>query len=178
MVQVRRVSVCLLMVCLVLGLASAQLNVGLNCSLFTVDILGSTTDLTLQGLLPRSVPSVAEIVNQVPVKVINYRVLCDASGRRDTSSYVSLLVEFQCFLAGGTGNLAQCNNMTNITRQYQYSCSRNNVWENTDVVQTLTPTSTFQTEPTNQCRLCADPAEVSSPLIDQDTHCFRKYCAL
>ena len=176
MVQVRRESLCLLMVCLMLGLASAQLD----CPLFTIDILGSTTNLSTGGLLASSFTRAAETTTMVPVRVIDYRILCDASGRRrDTSSYVSLLVDFQCSFEGGSGNLADCDGMTNITRQYQYGCSSSNVWENAGVVETLNPTATFQTEVTNQCRRCVDPTEFSELTdIDPDTHCFRKYCAL
>ena len=178
MVQVRRESLFLLMVCLVLGLASAQLD----CSLFTIDILGNTANLSTEGLLARSVAPVGETIVQVPVKIMNYRILCDASGRRrDTSSYVSLLVDFQCFFEGGSGSLADCDGMTNITRQYQYRCSSsNNMWENGEVVETRNPTATFQTEVTNQCRLCVDPTEIPAltDSIDPDTHCVGKYLSL
>ena len=165
------------MMCLVLGLASAQSD----CSLFTIDILGSTTNLSTEGLLARSVAPVGETTVEVPVKIMNYRILCDASGRRrDTSSYVSLLVELQCFFEGGSGNLADCDGVTNITRQYQYRCSDSNVWENAGVVETLNPTATFQTEVTNQCRLCVDPTEIPAltDSIDPDTHCVGKYLSL
>ena len=109
--------------------------------------LGSMSTFCTNRLLARSLITIGTVRPSVPVKINGYRIPCDASGiRRDTSSYVSVLVEFQCSFSGGTGNLAECNDMTNITRQYQYRCSSSNVWENGGIVETLNPTGTFQTK--------------------------------
>ena len=164
-----------LLLSLCLELACFTVNAQLECSRFTVADLGNTSELSPDGLLAGSLRTAGETLLRVPVKVNNYRILCDASGtRRNTSSYVSVLVDFQCSFPGGTGDLAQCDGMTNITRQYQYRCSSSNMWVNAGVVQTLNPNATFQTEPTNQCRLCDDPTAFPTSPIDPDTHCLCK----
>ena len=149
-------------------------NAQLQCPRITVDVLGNTTEFSTNGLLASSLQTVGESgATVVPVKINNYTILCDASGsRRNTSSYVSVLVDFQCSFTGGTDNLAKCDGMTNITRQYQYTCSSRNEWINQRVVQTLNSTATFQTELNDRCRLCGDPTEFST---DPDTHCLCKY---
>ena len=153
-----------------LGLANAQLL----CPPITVADIGSTTELTTDGNVARSLINVGEGARDpVPVRVIDYRVLCDASGsRRDTSSSVSVLVKFQCMFNGGTGTLLDCNGNTNITRQYQFRCSDSNQWETASFPQTLSPSATFQTEPNNRCRSCFDPS--IDPAVDADTHCLCK----
>ena len=147
-----------------------------SCPPLTSANLGSMFSLSTNGLLARSLfPADARGI-LVPVKINSYSILCDASGiRRNTSSYVSVLVQFQCSFPSGTGSLAQCDGMTNITRQYQYRCSTSNMWVNGGVVETLNPSATFQTEPNNQCRLCDDPMAFPGSPIDQVTHCLCKY---
>ena len=144
------------------------------CPSFAIADLGNTAELSTEGLLAGSLITAGESRSRVPVKVNNYRILCDASGiRRDTSSYVSVLVEFQCSFAGGSGNLADCDGVANITRQYNYRCSDSDEWENGGVVETLNPNATFQTEPTNQCSVCGDRTEFFA--AEADTHCVCKY---
>ena len=161
-------------------LASAQ--TGLLCTTITAEDLGNTTMFSDQGLIPQALVTSGDSQPPVPVLIRNYRVLCDVSGiNRNTSSSVSVLVEFQCDFPSGSGTLAACDGNTVLTRQYQLSCSGQNQWitevaGSATFVQTVNPTATFSTPPDNQCRLCID--ERQSPAVsdhDPDTHCQCKY---
>ena len=154
----------------------------LACSSLTVTDLGNTTAFSTTGLIPSTLVLGGEASSPVPVQISNYRILCDASGSmRGTSSYVSVLVQFQCDFSSGSGNLAMCDGTTMITRQYQFSCGAGDMWttnifSSTNYVQTLSPTATFSTTPSNQCRACVDDQQFpSNQNIDNTTHCFRKY---
>ena len=94
---------------------------------------------------------------------------------KNTFSFVSVLVQFQCIFSGGTGTLAVCDGTTMVTRQYQFSCilgQWNAVIAGDDLhVQTLNPTATFMTPLDNQCRRCIDDEQSKNALIDPITHC-------
>ena len=138
----------------------------LSCPPLTLANLGNTTEFSNDGLLSRSLVARITDHSPVPVKINNYRILCDATGdMRETSSYVSVLVQFQCSFSERSGNLGDCNGSTNITRQYEYRCSGTNVWVD-EGVETLYPTATFHTEPTHQCRSCQNHESG-----DRNTHC-------
>ena len=113
--------VCLELPVYFLAIANAQSNLpGLECPPFTVDVLGSTTGLSTEGLLALSVQPGGEVPITIPVRVVNYTIVCDASGRlRDTSSYISVLVIFQC----DSTSQSDCDGTTVLTRQYQYYCT-------------------------------------------------------
>ena len=163
-----------LVVCLGLAhLANAQLA----CSSFTLTDLGSNTSLSTDGLLATALGLGGEGGIDVQAQVVNYRILCDASGSmRGTSSYVSVLVEFVCSAA----SINVCDRTTVVTRQFQFSCGDGDVWiasifGSRNDIQTLNPTATFTTTPSNQCRACVDDDQTTSPNIDATTHCFGKY---
>ena len=152
-----------------------------SCSPITDGDLGSTTDFSSSGLVPLAViPPGEDIPDRIPVRIMNYAIVCDASGmNRDTSTFVSVLVPFQCDFPSGTGTLADCDGNTSVTRQYQFSCSSgewNAVISGNDLfVQTLNPTATFTTPLDNQCRRCIDDQQSTDPNIDPTTHCDRKF---
>ena len=171
MVQVKAQSVSFrLFVCLGLAyLANAQLL----CSPINIDDLGNATDFSTDGLISSAVPPAGETANSVPVRILDYRIVCDASGiNRNTSSSVSVLVRFQCIFNSGTGSLADCDGTTMLTRQYQFRCGPQNLWVdalNDLFVQTLIPNATFTTPLDNQCRRCVDDLQPSNS--DPTTHC-------
>ena len=154
----------------------------MTCPSITVNDLGSTTNFSSAGLVPLAARLSQEAsVDGIPVRIMDYHVVCDASGMsRNTSSFVSVLVQFQCSFPGGTGTLAVCDGTAMITRQYQFSCALgengrnewdNNISGNNLFVQTLNPTATFMTPLDNQCRRCIDDQQSTSPNIDPTTHC-------
>ena len=146
-------------------------NVLSSCPPITVGDLGSTTDFSTDGLLPAAVRPPGEVVERIPVRIINYYIVCDASGMsRDTSSFASVLVQFQCNFPSGTNTLADCDGTTMLTRQYQFSCS-GNAWDDSIAgddlfVQTLNPSATFVTPLDNQCRRCIDDQQRPTTPID------------
>ena len=147
-----------------------------SCSPITDGDLGSTTNFSSSGLVPRAVRPPREAIERIPVRIMNYTIVCDAPGMsRDTSSFVSVLVQFQCDYPSGTNTLADCDGTTMLTRQYQFSCS-GNTWDDSIAgddlfVQTLNPSATFATPLDNQCRRCIDDQQRPAALIDVDTHC-------
>ena len=155
-------------------------NVLSSCPPITVGDLGSTTNFSDVGLVPLAVRPPGEPINSIPVRIINYHVVCDTSGTgRDTSTFVSVLVLFQCNFLSGAGTLAVCDGSTIVTRQYQFSCISgewNTVISGSALfVQTLNPTATLTTPLDNQCRRCIDEQQSTNPNIDPTTHCDRKF---
>ena len=146
----------------------------------TATDLGSTTDFSSSGLVPRAATPSGEAVDPIPVRIIDYHVVCDTSGmNRNTSSFVSVVVQLQCNFTGGIGTLADCDGTTILTRQYQFSCS-GNAWADSIAgddlfVQTLSPTATFMTPLDNQCRRCIDDQQRPTAPIDPTTHCEREF---
>ena len=159
-------------------LASAQSA----CPPINIDDLGSTTDFSPNGLVSLAIDFAAESSFNIPVRIIDYHVVCDASGfLRNTSSFVSVLVQFQCSfpISGGPSLLPTCDGSTIITRQYQFSCVTGNEWAAivsgiTSFVETMNPRATFLTPPDNQCRRCVDERQNSN--ADSITHCEREFC--
>ena len=153
----------------------------LSCPPITVNDLGSTTNFSIDGLVPAAVTPPGESVVHIPVRIIAYHIVCDASGMsRNTSFFVSVLVQFQCSFPGGTGSLADCDGTTMLTRQYQFSCIASGGWVaiisgNNLFVQTLNPTATFMTPLDNQCWRCIDDQQSTNPNIDDTTHCDREF---
>ena len=110
-------------------LASAQ---SFPCTPLTINDLGSTTSFSANGLISPALEPSGERTNEIPVRIIDYHIVCDASGnRRNTSFYVSVLVQFQCMfsISGGFNNLPTCDGSTIVTRQYQFQCVENNRWD-------------------------------------------------
>ena len=170
--------VTLLSVCL--GLAYfANAQIGLECPPISVNDLGSTDQLSMNGLLARSIEAGGESPIVVPARVMSFSLVCDASGqRRGTSSYVSVLVNFQCSSSSVTG----CDGTTVLTRQYQYYCNPNLDGTtdfgydilNANFVQTPQPNATSQTPVATKCFRCID--DVADARSDPVTHCDGKYC--
>ena len=109
--------------------------------------------------------------------------MCDASGNRiNTSSFVSVVVEFQCdFPSSTSASLMVCiDSSTIVTRQYQFQCVEDNgqpVWGtivsgSNLFVQTLDPTATLSTPLADQCRRCIDDQQSSR--ANDTTHCDRE----
>ena len=157
-----------------------------SCPSITVNDLGSTTDFSKNGLVPLAARAPVGAGEGIPVSIFDYHVVCDASGtNRNTSSFVSVLVQFQCDFPSGTGTLKVCNGTTMVTRQYQFTCvsdlsGQNAEWNdivsgNNLFVQTLNPTATFMTPLDNQCRRCIDDEQSTNPNINDTTHCDREF---
>ena len=157
-----------------------------SCPLITIDDLGSTTEFSDQGLVARAIVPPGEIGAIIPVKIRNFTKVCDAAGDQiNTSSFVSVVVEFQCDFQGSTASLAICSNPNNIvTRQYQFQCIQRNrqpawgtvVSGSNLFVQTLNHTATLSTPLVDQCRRCIDDQQ--SNRADSTTHCDRESLAI
>ena len=166
-----------------LGLAYRLANAqSVSCPLITIDDLGSTTTFSSSGLVTRGLipPGEANVI--IPVRIRNFTKVCDAAGARlNTSSYVSVVVEFQCDFQSSTPSLTVCSDSSHIvTRQYQFQCIVDNgqpawgvfVSGSTLFVQTLNPIATLSTPLANQCRRCIDDQQSSR--ADPTTHCDRE----
>ena len=154
-------------------------NAQSSCPSITVNDLGSTTVFSKNGLIPLAAYPTVGVPDGIPIRIITYHIVCEASGMsRNTHSFVSVLVQFQCDFPSGTGTLADCDSTTMVTRQYQFSCNSgewNAVIGGSDsFVQTLNPTATFMTPFDNQCRRCIDDQQSHNP-IDPTTHCDREF---
>ena len=154
-----------------------------SCPRITISDLGSTTEFSDRGLVARAiVPSGGNAVSTVPVRIGNFAIVCDAAGDRvNTSSFVSVVVEFQCNFQSAISSLTVCNDPnTTVTRQYQFQCieqNRQRVWAtivsgSNLFIQTLNPTATLSTPPVDTCRRCVDDQQSSRP--DPTTHCDRE----
>jgi hypothetical protein len=158
-------------------LASAQ-----SCSLITIDDLGSTTEFSSNGLIARGIVPPGEPGLNVPVRISNFTKVCDAAGERiNTSSFVSVVVEFHCDFDSALSSLAVCSDPNSIvTRQYQFQCIEQNgqpTWDtivssSSLFIQTLNPTATLSTPLANRCRRCIDDQQSSR--ADPTTHCDRE----
>ena len=154
----------------------------LRCSSITMDDLGSTTDFSSNGLVAQAIVPQGETTPSIPVRVRNFTIVCDAAGdQRGTSSFVSVVVEFQCDFMSSATSLNVCSNSSTIvTRQYQFQCAEQNgqpVWGTTvsgsnSFIQTLDPMANFTTPLADQCRRCIDNRQ--STLADGVTHCDRE----
>ena len=154
-----------------------------SCPRITINDLGSTTEFSNEGLLARAIETTVSIV---PVRIRNFAIVCDAAGDRiNTSSFVSVVVEFQCEFQSATSSLTVCNDPnTIVTRQYQFQCIEQNgqpVWGTTVAgsnlfVQTLNPIATLSTPLVDTCRRCIDDQQ--SNRADPTTHCDRESIAL
>ena len=155
-----------------------------SCLPITIDNLGSTTEFSSDGLVPRAIVPLGETVPRVPVKIRNFAAVCDASGNRiNTSTFVSVVVEFHCDYESVASQLSVCSDPNNIvTRQYQFQCIEvdgHPVWS-TSVsgsnlfIQTLNPTATLSTPLADQCRRCIDDEQTGRRRIDPTTHCDRE----
>ena len=159
-----------------------------SCPRITINDLGSTMEFSTDGLVARSIAVVplgnfnVTVVSPVPVRIRNFATVCDAAGDRiNTSSHVSVVVEFQCNFQSNISSLTVCNDpSTIVTRQYQFQCIEQNgqsVWStivagNNLFVQTLNPTATLSTPLVDQCRRCIDDHQ--SNRADPTTHCERE----
>ena len=139
-----------------------------SCLPITVNDIGSTTEFSSDGLVAQSIVLLGTrqlADTQIPVRIRNFTVVCDASGdRRNTSSFVSVVVEFECIFSSSDASWSSCDGSTIVIRQYQFQCIEQNgqvVWDaivsgSTTHVQTLNPTATLSTPLDNQCRRCID----------------------
>ena len=150
-------------------------NAQLQCNAITGSDLGSTTELSTDGLISQALSPGGETGNNpVSVQISRSRILCDASGfTKNTSSYVSILVEFQC----SSPTVSGCDG-TMLTWQFQFQCSSANEYSTTvfgtdTFAVTENPTASFSTSPDNRCRACVDDQQDSR--ASADTHCWRKY---
>ena len=155
-----------------------------SCPSITINDLGSSTEFSTEGLIARAiVPPGDGTVSSVPVRIRNFAIVCDAAGDQiNTSSYVSVVVEFQCNFQSAISSLTVCNDSNAIvTRQYQFQCIEQNgkfVW-NTIVsgssmfIQTLNPTADLSTPLADQCRRCINDQQSSR--ADPITHCDREF---
>ena len=135
-----------------------------SCPSITINDLGSTTSFSSNGLVPLAlVPADSQEIFEIPVRILNYTIVCDAAGiRKNTSSYVSVVVQFQCDSSSGFPTLSVCDGRTIVTRQYQFRCiflrfDGGLQWSNiilgtTRFSETLNPTATLSTPLANQCR--------------------------
>ena len=164
---------------ILLGLAYFSNAQSQSCPLITINDLGSTTEFSTEGLVARAIVPPGEAAASVPVRVRDFTLVCDASGNRiNTSSFVSVVVEFQCDFQSSTASLTVCSDSSTIvTRQYQFQCIEQNgqpVWGalvsgSNLFVQTLNPTATLSTPLADQCRRCIDDQQSSR--ADPTTHC-------
>ena len=150
----------------------------LSCPPITINDLGSTTTFSSNGLVARAIFPQEESASSVRVKIRNYTKVCDAAGDRiNTSSFVSIVVEFQCDFQSSTASLDVCaNSSTIVIRQYQFECRQigwNTIVSGSNLyVQTLNPTATLSTLLVDTCRRCID--NVQSSRADPTTHCDRE----
>ena len=107
-----------------------------SCPRITINDLGSTTEFSTEGLIARTIAlqSGGQHFSTVPVRIRNFAIVCDAAGDRiNTSSFVSVVVEFQCDFDNAISSLTVCNDpRTIVTRQYQFQCIEQNgqpVWD-------------------------------------------------
>ena len=157
-----------------------------SCPRITINDLGSTTEFSTEGLIAWAIVPPGNTVDSVPVRIRNFAIVCDAAGDRiNTSSFVSVVVEFQCDFQSTNPSLTECNDSSTIvTRQYQFQCIEQNgqpVWAtivsgSNLFVQTLNPTATLSTPLADQCRRCIDDQQSSR--ADPTTHCDRESTAL
>ena len=163
--------------------ANAQIP---SCPLITINDLGSTTELSTDGLIAEAIvpPGEGGGSSRVPVRIRDFTIVCDASGTRiNTSSFVSVVVELQCDSQSINPSLSECDGSTIDIRQYQFQCTEKNgqsVWGNTVAgsslfVQTLNPTATLSTPLANQCRRCIDDQQSMRAGLDPMTHCDREF---
>ena len=154
----------------------------MSCPLITINDLGNTTDFSTNGLVARAIVPPGEAGAMVPVRIRNFTKVCDAAGDRiNTSSFVSVVVEFQCDFQSASSSLAVCSDFSNTaTRQYQFQCTEQNgqpawgaiVSGSNFFIQTLNPTATLSTPLADQCRRCIDDQQSSR--ADPTTHCDRE----
>ena len=164
---------------ILLGLAYFSNAQSGSCPPITINALGTITEFTSGGLISRALVPPGEANVIIPVRIRNFATVCDASGDRiNTSSYVSVVVEFHCDFQSFTASLADCSDPnTVVTRQYQFQCIEQNgqpVWGtlvsgSNLFVQTLNPTATLSTPLADQCRRCIDDQQSSR--ADRTTHC-------
>ena len=150
-----------------------------SCPPITINDLGTTTEFASGGLVSRGLVPPNETNAIIPVRVRNFTIVCDAAGdRMNTSSFISVVVEFHCDFQSSTTSLTVCSNpSTIVTRQYQFECIEQNgppVWStivsgSNLFVQTVNPTATLATPLANQCRRCIDDQQSSR--ADPTTHC-------
>ena len=159
-----------------------------SCPHITVNDLGSTTEFSMEGLIAQAIVPPGGHAFSVPVRIRSFTTVCDAAGGRiNTSSFISVVVEFQCNFQSATSSLTVCNDpSTIVTRQYQFQCidSEQNgqpVWATVVAgsnlfIQTLNPTANLSTPLADQCRRCIDDQQ--SNRSDSTTHCDREAIAL
>ena len=99
-----------------LGLAYHFANAqSMSCPLITIDDLGSTTEFSTRGLIAQGVLPAGEIAASVPVRIRDFTKVCDAAGDQiNTSSFVSVVAEFQCDFQSSTPSLTVCSDSSNI----------------------------------------------------------------
>ena len=88
-----------------------------SCPRITINDLGSATEFSTEGLIARAIvlQSGGQHFTTVPVRIRNFAIVCDAAGDRiNTSSFVSVVVEFQCNFQSAISSLTVCNDPSTI----------------------------------------------------------------
>jgi hypothetical protein len=165
-----------------LGLAYLSNVQSTSCSLIAIDDLGNTAEFSEQGLIARAIVPPGASIPSIPVRIMYFTKVCDAAGDRiNTSSFVSVVVQFQCNFTSAEASLAVCSDPNNVvTRQYQFQCAEQNgqpawgtiVSSSSSFAQTLNPTATLSTPLVDTCRRCIDDQQSSR--ADPATHCDRE----
>ena len=158
------------------------------CSPITLEALGNTSSFTTSGLLSDFLVRIDAAKIMPPVRVVDFNVVCHSPGpQRNTFSYASVLVQFQCKLPVPNGLARQtqlhCDGESVHTWQFQFMCvlsgtipssDRIPIWiPNHLVPQTKDPTATLTTPLETRCRRCIDDRIQPHPNthINATTHC-------
>ena len=105
---------------LLLGLISFANAQSQSCPRITINDLGSTTEFSMEGLIAGAIVPPGGHAFSVPVRIRSFTTVCDAAGGRiNTSSFVSVVVEFQCNSQSANPSLTICNDPSTIIYSHQ-----------------------------------------------------------
>ena len=143
------------------------------CSPITIEALGNPSVLTKSGLLTELIFLDRGSPPPEPlIRIIDYTVVCSSPGsQRNTYSYVSVVVEFQC----KSLYHRDCDGETVLTWQFHFACvshrGRTRWVRHWEYFYIENPTANMTTPLDTQCRRCVDPRVNSPSYIDPLTHC-------
>ena len=134
----------------------------------------SSTGLVSESLVTGDTPS----GTGPRVGIFDTQIVCTAAGRmRGTIGSISVVVSF---LGDGVPGVPT-GFLLNITEQFQFDCTADNVFDDNTVDGDTRSSSgaSLDTVRDDQCGQCVDPNSVSSPLdqADPDTHCLGEWLA-
>ena len=129
----------------------------------------STEGLLSEALLDGDTPS----GTGPRVGIFDTQIVCTAAGRmRGTIGSISVVVSFA---AVGVPGAPQPGDLLNLTEQFQFDCTADDVFDDNIVDGDIRSSSgaSLGTVRDDRCGQCVDPNSVSSPLdqADPDTHC-------